>query len=325
MRSQSDGELTGERRPRGGFWQRLTGERAHFRIWRRGPRARPVVGVALGGGGARGWAHVGVLKVLREAGIPIDLVVGTSMGGAIGVLWAAHGDPDVLCRLALEHDPGRLFASDRTRHAIVDSGPVSLAIERAAGHAHLEDLPVRCAVVATDIHAGRAVVLDRGPIHRAVQATIAIPGVFSPVAVDGALLVDGGIVNPVPADVALAQGADCVIAVNVCADPTRPLVRPKRSPTPLARRLAPFFLTFGLARRLAALEVWIKSTEVCVATLAHAQLAHLPNTVVVRPEVGHYRSDEFDRHAECVALGEVAARRALPQIQALLRGARRSA
>lgn len=311
---------------RGGWWERLGSERRGLRLWRSAapePR-RPVVGVALGGGGARGWAHIGALGVLHDAGIPIDLIVGTSMGGVVGTLWAAHRDVAALKRLAGESDPGRHFAADRSGHAIVDSRGLALAIERATGAERLEDLPLRCSVVATDIHTGQAVVIERGPIREAIGATIAIPGIFSPVQVGEHLLVDGGIVKPVPADVALAQGADIVIAVNVTADPNRPLTRSRRSLTPLGRRLAPYFLTFGLARRLPALEVWGKSSEICVASLAAAQLASSPNTVVIRPDVGHYQTDEFDRHAECIALGEVAAHQALPAIRQLLDAARQA-
>lgn len=210
---------------------------------------RPRVGLVLGGGGARGAAHVGVLQVLEELQVPVDIVVGTSMGSIVGGLYAAGRSPAELQQILEEARWDELLSDAPPRDArwfrrrqdergflvdlelgLRDGGPVAppgLLLGRnielflselllpVATTPTFDDLalPFRC--VAADLADGTAVVLAEGPLARAIRASMSLPGVFAPVEVDGRLLVDGGIVDNVPIDVARSLGADVVIVVDV--------------------------------------------------------------------------------------------------------------
>ncbi len=214
-------------------------------------RTRPRIGLALGGGSARGIAHVGVLEWFEEHHIPIDFVVGTSMGGLIAGAYASGMTPAEIRALMKAADWDLMFLSDSPyryknfrrkqdkrefpaqlefgiKHGISLPGSlnpgqqVALMLDRIAlpygDLKSFDDLPTPFRAVATDLRKGDVVVLDRPPLSRAMRATMSIPGVFAPVNWDDWLLVDGGVLNNIPADVVRTLGADIVIAVNVGAD-----------------------------------------------------------------------------------------------------------
>lgn len=173
--------------------------------------------LVLGGGGGRGGAHLGVLATLRTQGVPIDLLVGTSIGGVIGVLHAAgHTDAAITATIG-----GKtlwdIFDPDPGGTGLIGSNNLRALLSGLLGERTFADLAIPCAVVATDLATGRVVVLDRGPLVEALLATTALPGLFPPVALDGMLLADGGIVDNLPVDIALARGAHRVIAVDLTA------------------------------------------------------------------------------------------------------------
>lgn len=177
----------------------------------------PRLGIALGGGSARGWAHIGVLAALAEQGIEPDVVCGTSIGALVGGIYVAGRLPE------LEQWVGRLTRRDVLR--LVDftvAGGGAIRGQRLMdfyrkqlGDLAIEDLPRPYAAVATDLHTGAEVWLQRGPLLSAVRASISIPGLFTPVLLDGRWLADGGIVNPVPVNLCRALGAEVVIAVDL--------------------------------------------------------------------------------------------------------------
>lgn len=212
---------------------------------------RPRIGLALGGGSARGMAHIGVLRWFEEHHIPIDVIAGTSMGGLIGGAYASGMTPDEIRALMNDTDWDLMFLADspykyktfrrkqdkRMFPSLLEFGlkgglslpgglnpgqQVTLLLDRIALPYYdlksFDDLPTPYRCVATDIRGGDAVVLERPPLARAMRATMAIPGVFTPVNWDDWLLVDGGALNNIPADVVRDMGADIVIAVNVGAD-----------------------------------------------------------------------------------------------------------
>jgi NTE family protein len=212
---------------------------------------RPKIGLALGGGSARGIAHVGVLKWFEEHHIPIDYVVGTSMGGLVAGAYASGMTPDEIAALLKEQDWDLMFLSDSPyrfktwrrkqdkrefpaqlefglKHGVTLPGSlnpgqqVALLLDRIAlpygDLQSFDELPTPFRAVATDLRKGDVVILDKPPLSRAMRATMSIPGVFAPVNWDDWLLVDGGVLNNIPADVVRQLGADVVIAVNVGAD-----------------------------------------------------------------------------------------------------------
>jgi NTE family protein len=215
------------------------------------PAARPKVGLALGGGSARGLAHIGVLQWFEEHRIPIDVISGTSMGGLIAGAYAAGMTPPEIAALMDRTDWDTMFINDspyryKTFRRKQDRRQYPSQIEFGLKHGFqlptginpgqqvallldeiampywriqsFDELPTPYRCVATDLGKGRAVVLDHGPLAQAMRATMAIPGVFTPVNYEGALLVDGGAVNNIPADVTRQMGASLVVAVNVAAD-----------------------------------------------------------------------------------------------------------
>jgi NTE family protein len=177
------------------------------------------IGLALGGGGAKGLAHIGVIKILERAEVPIDFIAGTSMGVLIGGWYAATGNIYIMEKLFLslkdrtilpetklnEKKDGNLFGDN----TIVD------LLEAAFKGKTLENCQIPFAAVATDVENGKEVVLKEGKLVDAVRASIAMPVAFKPIKIDGKLLMDGGFANPVPADVVRKMGADIVIAADV--------------------------------------------------------------------------------------------------------------
>ena len=182
---------------------------------------RKKIGLALGGGAARGWAHLGVIDALREKNIKIDFVAGTSIGSLVGGFYAA-GRVEELRRLALDLNWKQVlyyfFDISFPRSGLVEGKKIVDMVLRHLKKTEIEDLDIPFRAVATDIQTGDEVVLDRGDLMRAIRASIAIPGIFTPVKFGTAVLVDGGLVNPVPVSIVRQMGADEVIAVNITHD-----------------------------------------------------------------------------------------------------------
>src|SRR3989344_4900298 len=182
-------------------------------------QARKKIGLALGGGGARGLAHVGVIRVLVEAGLPIDYIAGTSIGALVGGFYAATGDLDLLDQVfsrLRRKDVASLGKILMNRDgALFRDASVPELLRSAVARKSIEDCTIPFAAVATDVKNGDAVVMRSGSMDTAIRASIALPLIFQPVKRDDRLLIDGGFSNPVPADVVRQMGADYVIAVDV--------------------------------------------------------------------------------------------------------------
>jgi NTE family protein len=182
-------------------------------------KKRKKVGLALGGGGAKGLAHIGVIKVLEKYGIPIDYIAGTSMGAFVGGWYAAHGTTKILENLFLEIDEGEVLPVRkiaRNKEGILFSDKLVLeGLEEGFYGRKIEDCDIPFAAITTDVESGAEVVLRSGSLLESVRASISLPIIFKPVKVNGRLLMDGGFVNPVPADIVRKMGADIVIAIDV--------------------------------------------------------------------------------------------------------------
>lgn len=185
----------------------------------------PKVGVALGSGSARGLANLGVLQVLQEAQIPIDIITGTSAGAIIGCLYAAGTDLYVLANMVEELDWKNLTSWTLQRRGLVSTDKIHSILKVLTRDLDFAELMIPASVVATDLHSGEEVVLDTGSVADAVRASLSIPGVFVPTEINGRLLVDGALVNRVPGDVCRTMGADLVIAVDVGFAPLRTKIR----------------------------------------------------------------------------------------------------
>ncbi len=260
------------------------------------PRPRPAVpvrvGVVLGGGGVRGFAHIGVLRVLEENGIPIDYVVGTSVGSLIGAVYAARPDAGLLEREGLGLDRADLL--DYTLFGLgwgpLKGRKLERLVDRLTGGRPIESFPVAFAAVATDLRTGERVILDQGPAGRAVWASSAMPGLIHPCRVDGRLLADGALVENMPVSVARALGAEVVLAVSVSPD---------LEATPLRGAMDVLHQALAiLARELTARQ-------------AEAD-------VTIAPLVGHIATLDFRQKRDAVEAGKAEAEAALPRIRAAL-------
>jgi NTE family protein len=282
------------------------------------PQPRPRIGLVLGGGGARGAAHIGVLKVLEELRVPVDCVVGTSMGSLVGASYSTGLTSAEIQRLVNSIDWQATFGGAVTRsmqpmHLKQDSGysnklefglrgrkllaqsglvaaqQVESLLRAMVGDSRyqrsFDDLAIPFRAVATDISTGEIVLLDRGDLALAMRASMAVPGAFSPVTLDGRVLVDGGLVRNLPVDVARSLCADVIIAVSLTSE------------TPESSELQSAFAVFGQM-----LDVLIKNNE-------RAQLATLgPADVPILVSLPGMTSSQFDKVPQAIPRGEDAAR-----------------
>lgn len=176
---------------------------------------KPKIGVALGSGGSRGLAHIGVLKVLKEHNISVDYISGSSMGSLIGAIHANGNDLNMMEKLAIHLKRKHWLDLSVPKLGLVSGEKVKELIKILTHGKNIEDLKIPLAIVATDIEKGERVVFTQGPIYKAVRASISIPGIFVPEEVEGRLLVDGGVIDRVPIHAVRNMGADFVIAVDV--------------------------------------------------------------------------------------------------------------
>jgi NTE family protein len=305
--------------------------------WRERTRGRKV-GLALAAGAARGWAHLGVITALEEAGLAPDLVAGTSIGAFVGGCYAS-GRLEELTALVKEMDARRVRSFlDMVfpRSGLIDGGRLMDLMRSRLFLPRFEDLPVPFRSVATDLGRGVEVVSGSGDLAEAVRASISIPGIFTPVVRGGTLMVDGSLVNPLPVSVARAMGAEFVVAVDLTrgAPPggDREDAREASLPPPAGTGKDDGWLRLAVERgrdlfrarhqveyrkvRRGApppniFEVVLSSFQVMEAQVVRTRLAIDPPDLLVRPRVGHVGLLEFHRHAETVAEGYRAAREAL--------------
>jgi len=177
-------------------------------------------GLALGSGSARGWAHIGVIQALAKAGIQIDYVAGTSIGAVVGAVYAS-GNIESLEDVVLQLDWKQIvyfFDVVFPKSGLIDGNKIADFIRSHVKERNIEDLPLPFCVVSTDLATGAEIVIREGDIIEAVRASISVPGIFTPVQKDDMVLVDGGLVNPIPVSAVREMGADFVIAVNLNHD-----------------------------------------------------------------------------------------------------------
>ncbi len=183
-------------------------------------RAKPKIGLALGGGAARGFAHIGVIKALETNGISPDIVVGTSAGSVVGALYAAGFGAFDLQKLAFQMEESAFKDWALFDRGLLKGEALEAFINKQVSNKPIEGLKRRFAAVATDLQNGEPAAFSAGNVGQAVRASSSVPGVFSPVVIRGREYVDGGLVSPVPARTARSMGADIVIAVDISQRPS---------------------------------------------------------------------------------------------------------
>jgi NTE family protein len=299
------------------------------------------LGLALGGGAARGWAHIGVLRALDEAGFRPDIIAGTSIGAVVGGCYAADKFEEIN-EFALEMTPARVLA---LLDVHVGSGLISgdrlgkRLTENLAG-CLIEKLPVRFAAIATELGTGHEIWLTRGALSEALRASYALPGIFDPRRVGGRWLVDGALVNPVPVTAARALGAEVVIAINLSGAgygrgtviqdfgevaETRPLndilsSRPERGLLSPVRQAASRMRDLFRRRRGTPgfAQVMIDAFNITQDRITRARLAGDPPDILASPSLVNVGLFDFHRATEAISAGRDAIQRALPQIREVL-------
>ncbi|HEY9576371.1 MAG TPA: patatin-like phospholipase family protein [Pseudobacillus sp.] len=248
---------------------------------------RPKIGVALGAGGARGFAHIGVIKALKKAGIPIDMIAGSSMGSFVASLYGAGHDMEQIHKLSPAFHRKYFLDFTIPKMGFIAGKKIKSFIRLFTHGKNIEDLKIPIAIVATDIKNAEKVVFKKGPVAEAVRASIAIPGIFVPERVNGRLLVDGGVIDRVPVSVVKEMGADIIIGVDVSS----------------VKKSAEIQTIF---------DVIMQSIDILqLEIIANRQTA---SHVMIRPPVDMYNSKAFTHIEEIITAGEEETQRRIPEI-----------
>ncbi|MBP1474948.1 patatin-like phospholipase family protein [Frateuria sp. MAH-13] len=261
------------------------------------PPRKLVVGLALGGGAAKGFAHIGVIKMLEASGIHVDVVAGTSAGSVVGALYASGMDAFAMQQAAISLDEASIRDVRLFSGGLVQGKKLQDYVDGLVRQRPLERLKLPFAAVATELETGQRRVFRHGDTGQAVRASCSVPGVFEPVAIGGRHYVDGGVVSPVPVDAARELGADFVIAVDISA----------RSDGTLPQDMV------GIVGR----SVVIMGQHLGAQELARAD-------VVIRPTVNDIGAADFAQKERAIMEGEKAALAAMPLIRARLAAARQA-
>jgi NTE family protein len=261
------------------------------------PARHVKVGLALGGGAARGFAHVGVIKALEARGVVPDIVVGTSVGSFVAALYASGYDGAQLQRVAMQFEESTLIDWSLPSRGLFKGQALQDFVNEHVAQRPIEKLPRKLAVVATDLHDGEMMVFERGNVGMAVRASSSVPGLFQPVAIGGHEYVDGGLVSPVPARTARRLGADVVIAVNIS-------------------KKAAYQSTTG------ALDILLQTFTIMGQVIAQSELSDAD--VVLEPAVNAIGSTDFAARESSILEGEQAVAAQANAIMAVLERAQQT-
>jgi len=257
------------------------------------------IGLALGGGAARGMAHIGVLEVLEKEGIPIDMIAGTSAGAAIGALYAQGKSARQIKELATEIGWVQFFSLvdlALPKSGFIEGTKIKKLLQSIIGDIDFSDLSIPMACVATDIESGEEVVINQGPVLEGVRASISVPVIFTAVKREDRYLVDGGLVNPVPVSTVREMGADFVIAVNVVP----PMGAKSRRKSKKPKQPGMFHVMLQ--------SIYIASYAMVKTDLEEAD-------IVIEPQLPNIGYGDFHRTRECIAQGELAALTSIAEIK----------
>ncbi len=287
---------------------------------------RICIGLALGSGVARGWAHLGVLKAIARLGLVPDIIAGSSIGALVGGFYLAG------CGEQLERWARRLTKLRLLRYlnlslggGVISGNKLFEEAERYLGDIDIMSLKAPFVAVATDLWTGHEIWLRDGKLVDAMRASLSLPGVFKPVRINGHWLIDGALVNPVPVSACRALGAQMVICVNLNADIIGKHQETGSVPEPLLaertvggnREAMPVLSATTLARpgNPGTFGVMVSALNIVQDRIARSRLAGEPPDVSINPRVGHIGLLDFHRADELIALGEAAVERAMPEIR----------
>jgi len=305
-------------------------------LFNRKKRAFPKIGLALGSGSAKGWAHIGVIQALKETGISADFIAGTSIGALVGAAYAA-GKIDILRDIALQLNWKQIlyfFDVVFPKSGLIDGKKIADFIRNHVQESNIEELPLPFCAVSTNLATGCEVAIHEGDIIEAIRASISVPGIFTPVTRNGLYLVDGGLVNPVPVSTVRKMGADFVIAVDLNHDiigkkgytrtnnldsgaivpdsgTVQGSIKKNKFLEVLNKRIKtldlPILTQINQWRTRDSIpnifEVLISSTIIMEEQITTANLKTDPPDLLIQPDLGHIKLLEFNRAEEAIAEG----------------------
>ena len=298
-------------------------------------RPQPTIGLVLGGGAARGWAHIGVIHALAEAGIKADIIAGTSIGAVVGGCHAA-GALDNLEAFARSLTRRRVFGLldlNFVGSGLISGNRLSRLLGARLQRTRIESLAQKFVAIATELGTGHEIWMSRGELVEAMRASYALPGIFQPVRVGGRWLVDGALVNPVPVSAARALGATIVIAVNLQTDVFgRGTVVPDHSAEPIAEQALAEVAIAPTARRVLRRQliggengppgisaVMVEAFNIIQDRIARSRLAGDPPDVTIGPKLGRIGHFDFHRAAEAIDVGYETTQKAAAEIHDTIR------
>lgn len=273
------------------------------------------ISLALGGGGAKGNAHIGVLRRLEKEGFKIRSVAGTSFGGFVGILYAVGHSPQEIQSIFESVDQKQLYGhDDGDGPSLLGFAGVRRLMDKILGEKTFADLRIPCAVTAVDVKSGTEVSLSKGRLKDAVLATIALPGIFPPSQLNGWELVDGGVLNPVPVSVARILSPGLPVLAVVLNDLMDKPLQTYKIPIPgiIPRSIAERLARISLAQ---SLDIFLRSVDASTRALSYYRLELEKPEVIVRPKVHHISMLDKVVIAEVAQLGEDALEEVLPQLK----------
>ena len=307
------------------------------------PRKHPPIGLALGGGVARGWAHIGAIRALIEAGIKPDIIAGTSIGALVGAAYLA-GKLDTIEEWARALNKRKMLSYMDIRwggSGLMRGDRLAKVLTHYFGDINIEDLDRKFAAVACDLRTGYEVWLQTGPLVPALRASYALPGAFEPVKIDGRHMIDGALVNPVPVSACRALGAHIVIAVSLNGDAFGPIgsSHDMNFDDDSEDGMDPFELAGQSLNKLRPDRLLLKSLlggtkdtkgspklgavmmgtlNIVMDRISRSRLAGDPPDVFVAPRIGHIGMTEFTKAPELIERGYRAMQHEIPLIQSVI-------
>lgn len=254
------------------------------------------IGLALGGGGPKGLAHIGIIKVLEENNIPIDFIAGTSMGAMVGGFYAYEKNIKQVEKMAIDINRRTMFSllDLSFSQGVIGGRKIANFIKKNIDSVRFDDLKVPFSAVATNLKSGEAVVMNKGDVSTAIRASISLPLIFKPIRRDGILLCDGGLSSPVPVEVVKNMGADLVIAVNLNGD----------------------YFNKHKSNKFGFYKIYENSSKILLQNLAYQNATRAD--VVINPQVGNARWSNLLNGEDIILAGENIAREMMPQLKKLI-------
>ena len=311
---------------------------------------KPKIGIALSSGVVRGISHIGILKVLEREKIQIDFVAGTSIGALIGALYCSGTTIEEMENLVNTAKWKELVDFTIPKTGLIEGKKIETFISKILKKKTFEELDIPLSIVATDLNSGEKVVFSEGDIVKAVKASISMPGVFEPVVEEDTLLVDGGLVDPIPVDIVKSMGADIVIAVDLTIDLKRSKESEKKAEStvkefferefisteiaflkdflPKNKMKLPLFMEMFLntnnlmkavgGEEIKIIKYTIRSLDILGHQFAKEKLKYPYIDVIIKPEFENIRWAEFDKTKECISAGVCAAEDVIQKLRKLL-------